>query len=162
MNDPVIMVPAWQRNDAKIAKDATDFWLKLRALPPTVSPEKRLSELCAAAYVGDELVGVSTIELNQSPLLRCRLGLYRCLVSPAHAHRRIVNRLTLYSRALLEKWSKEHPDEKVLGMAAILENPNFDIIAKRPMWRGTNLGLIGYTPEGLQIRLTWFDHARLE
>jgi hypothetical protein len=162
MNDPVTLVPAWRRNDAKINKDATDFWLRLGALPPGVSPEQRLRELCAAAYVGDELVGVSTIELRQSPVLRCRLGFYRCLVNPAHGHRRIVNRLTHYSRALLENWSKENPDEKVLGMAAILENPNFDRLAKRPMWHGTDLWLIGYTQDGQQVRLTWFEHARLE
>jgi hypothetical protein len=162
MNDPVTLVPAWQRNDAKTKKDATDFWLKLRALPRNITPENRLAELCAAAYVGDELVGVSTIELNHSPLLRCRLGFFRCLISPAYVNRRIAWRLVKYSRELLETWSKENPAEKVLGMAAILENPNFDRLGKRPMWHGPDLWLIGYTRAGLQIRLTWFKHARLE
>jgi hypothetical protein len=159
--DSVILVPAWQRNDAKIKNDATDFWLKLAALPPNITPEHRLAELCAVAYVGDTLIGVSTIELSHSPLLRCRLGFFRCLVSPAYTSRRIAWRLVKYSRALLENWSKENPNEKVLGMVAVLENPNFDRLGKRPMWHGPDLWLIGYTPGGLQIRLTWFEHARL-
>jgi hypothetical protein len=162
MVEPVKMSPAWQRNDANIIKDAINFWLKLRALPAGVTPEQRAQELCAGAYVGDELVGVSTIELRHSPNLRCRLGFFRCLVSPTHGDRRIARRLTVYSRELLERWSEEHPGEKVLGMAAILENPNFDLLAKRPIWRFADLGLIGYTPKGQQIRLTWFNHARLE
>jgi len=162
MTELVKMTAAWQRNDAKIIKDATDFWLKLRVLPPDVTPEQRVRELCAAAYVGDELAGVSTIELRHAPNLRCRLGFFRCLVSSAHRHRRIARRLTVYSRELLEQWSKDHPEEKILGMAAILESPNFDLLARRPKWGESKLWLIGYTPKGQQIRLTWFDHARLE
>jgi hypothetical protein len=162
MLEPVRLSPAWQRNDANIIKDATDFWLKLRLLPAGVTPEQRAQELCAAAYVGNELVGVSTMELRHSPSLHCRLGFFRCLVSPAHRHRRIARRLTVYSRELLEHWSKENPEEKVLGMAAILESASFDLLARRPKWGDAKLWLIGYTPKGQQIRLTWFDHARLE
>ena len=164
MNDPVTLVPAWQRNDAKINKDAIDFWRRSGALPPEISPEQRLPELCVAAYVGDRLVAVSTIELREASWLRCCLGFFRCLVSPAYVERRLAIRLTKYSRDLLDDWAKENPDEKVLGMATILENPNFDILGKRPMWRsgGAELWLVGYMPNGQQVRLTWFKHARLE
>lgn len=158
----VIMVPAWQRNDAKVAGDAMHFWRALKALPRGVTAEERARELCAAAYIGDELVGVSTIALGYSQLVRCRLGFFRCLVSPAHPDRRLARRLTLLSRQLLSDWSNEHPEEKILGMAAILESPNFDRLGKRPIWPETGLWLVGYMPDGRQIRLTWFDHARLE
>ena len=162
MSDSVTLVPAWRRNDPKIAGDAKNFWLKLRVLSPA-AVEQRVRELCAAAYVGDELVGVSTMELGQSPLLRCRVGFFRCLADPVYHHRRLASRLTKYSRALLEQWSKENPSEKVLAMVAILESPNFDRLAKRPMWHAdVDYWLIGYTPNGHQIRLTWFEHARLE
>ena len=166
MADPIKMIPAWQRNDAKITKDATDFWLNLRVLPTGVTPEQRAQQLCAAAYVGDELVGVSTIELRLSPGLRCRLGYFRCLASPAHSQLKLAFRLTVYSHELLEQWSKEHPDEKVLGMISLLEHPSYDSnpLGKRPVWRHGNSSFwfIGYTPEGHQVRLTWFDHARIE
>jgi hypothetical protein len=52
--------------------------------------------------------------------------------------------------------------EKILGMATILTNPNFDLLARRPKWGDAKLWLIGYTAKGEQIRLTWFDHARLD
>ncbi|HTE78320.1 MAG TPA: hypothetical protein VK653_16500, partial [Xanthobacteraceae bacterium] len=65
-------------------------------------------------------------------------------------------------RELLEQWSKSNPDEKVLGMAAVLENPNFDLLGTRPIWRGADLTLIGYNQLGQQIRLAWFDHARMQ
>jgi hypothetical protein len=73
-------------------------------------------------------------------------------------------RLTRYAIELLGNWSKENPNERVLGLATILENANFDRFGKRPMWRSGGLEhwLVGYTPKGLQIRLTWFKHAWLE
>ena len=160
--EPVRLVGAWRRNDAKVVEDAKAFWHKLKALPSNVSIDERARELCAAAYVGDEIVGVSTMALGHSQLVRCRLGFFRCLVNPAHADRRIGRKLTLFSRRVLSDWSKEHPEEKVLGMAAILEAPNLDRLGKRPRWPASGLALVGYMPDGRQIRLSWFEHARLD
>jgi hypothetical protein len=160
--DPVKLVPAWKRDNGKIGKDAVDFWRHLQVLPPGVSPEQRVNELCAAAYAGDELIGVSTVSLGQLAPVRCRVGFFRCSVNPAHIHRRIAWRLAKYSRELLEQWSKSNPDGKVLGMVAVLENPNFDLLGTRPIWRGADLTLIGYNQLGQQIRLAWFDHARTQ
>lgn len=164
VTDPVELVPAWKRNDDKISKDAIEFWQNLRVLPPGVTPEQRVSELCAVAYAGDKLIGISTVSLSQLAMVRCRVGFFRCSVNPAHIYRRMALRLTKYSRELLEQWSKSNPDEKVLGMATVLENPNFDLLGTRPVWRygGADLTLIGYNELGQQVRLGWFDHARLQ
>jgi hypothetical protein len=164
-SDSVTLVPAWQLHDARIADDAKAFWRRLRVLPPSVSADQRAMELCAAAYIKNELVGVSTISLEYHPGLRSRLGIFRCLVSPDHTQRRIAKRLTDYSRGLLENWSKQNPQEEVLGMAFTLESQKFELLRKRPVWRGTNNAyywLIGYAPNGNQIRLTWFAHARVD
>ena len=163
-SDFVRLVPAWLLNDARIIEDSLAFWHRLRALPPNVSAAQRARELCSVAYVGCELGGVSTVTLEHYPALRCRLGIFRCLVSPEHVHRRIAKRLTDFSRGLLETWSFENPGEKVLGMAFSLELPHFDLLRTRPVWRGSNNAyywLTGYAPNGNQIRLTWFRHARV-
>src|SRR5262245_39993742 len=164
-SDSVTLVPAWRLNDARIAEDAKAFWQRLRVLPTSVSADQRAMELCAAAYIRHELVGVSTISLEYHPGLRCRLGIFRCLVSPDHTQRRIPKRLTDYSRGLLESWSKQNPREEVLGMAFSLKSQKFDLLRKRPVWRGANNAyywLIGYAPNGNQIRLTWFAHATVD
>ena len=61
--EPVVLVPAWRLEDAKIVEDAKAFWHRLNALPPNVSVEERAQELCAAAYVGTELAGISTASI---------------------------------------------------------------------------------------------------
>jgi hypothetical protein len=164
-SDSVTLVPAWRLNDVRIADDAKAFWRRLRVLPPSVNADQRATELCAAAYIRNELVGVSTISLEYLPGLRSRFGIFRCLVSPDHTQRKIAKRLTDYSRGLLENWSKQNPQEEVLGMAFSLESQKFELLRRRPVWRGSNnvyYWLIGYAPNGNQIRLTWFAHARVD
>jgi hypothetical protein len=61
---------------------------------------------------------------------------------------------------------EDHPQEKVLGMATIVESPMLDEVSKIPFWPnapGLNgLVLVGYTSVGRQLRVSWFEHARLE
>jgi GNAT superfamily N-acetyltransferase len=159
------LVRAWQAHDPAIAADAIALWRRLDALPAAAPPEERVKELCAAAYLGDEMVGVSTIALGPLRLLKGRFGLFRCLVVPEHRHQGVGRKLVVYSRALLAEWSKDHPEEKVLGMAAIVESTKLDALGKNPVWTAPGvhgLTLIGYTAGGRQIRVSWFEHARLD
>jgi hypothetical protein len=135
-------------------------------LPANLDPAARAEELCLAAYGDGELVGVSTMVLETVPQLRCRLGFRRCLVAPEHRQQGLARKLGINSRALLAQWSQDNPQEKVLGMATIVESQMLDEVSKIPVWPnapGLNgLVLVGYTPAGQQVRVSWFEHARLE
>jgi hypothetical protein len=154
-----------ERADAKVAADVVAFWKRLNVLPPGIAPEERAKELCAAAYLRGELIGVSTMVLDILPQLKARFGFFRCLVAPEHRQQGLARVLAVHSRNLLADWSKRHPEEKVLGMAAIVESPTLDGASKAPVWQapGINgLALIGYTKNGRQIRVSWFEHACLD
>jgi hypothetical protein len=58
--------------------------------------------------------------------------------------------------------AQEHPEERVLGLGAVIESPDLAERARQPFWPQTRMGLVGYTPEGRQIRVAWFAHARLD
>ena len=157
------LVAAWQHADPKIARDAKAFWKRLGVLPPAISLDQRASELCAAAYLDGELVGVSTVSIGDlSSLPGCRFGFFRCLVAPEHRRAHLATSLTVFSRDVLSTWSKQHPEEGVLGMAAIIESPYLAELSRIPVWPASGLRLIGYTNNGQQIRVVWFEHARLE
>ena len=50
-------------------------------------------------------------------------------------------------------------------MATIVESPALDEFSKRPVWEAPGmmgLVLVGYTQRGRQIRISWFEHARLD
>lgn len=156
-----IIKPVWRRDDAKAIQDAIALWRRLGALPKGVDAQARARELCAVAYAADELIGVSTISLGPLPALRARFGFFRCLVAPEHRRSGIARTLLIESRAILSAWSQAHPADKIAGMAAIIENRNLDEIGRLPVWPQSGLVLIGYTQDGRQIRVSWFEHARL-
>lgn len=43
-----------------------------------------------------------------------------------------------------------------------VEKAAIGVAGETPHWPGTGLSLVGYTPENLQVRLSWFDHAKVE
>lgn len=154
--------PAWRLGDPEIERDAVAFWERTAILPPGVPPEERARELVAAAYRGHSLVGVTTAALGRIEALRGRFAMLRGSVAPAHRRSRLGFDLLLFSRELLEHWSDEHPAEKVLGLGAVIESPDLAERARQPFWPQSRMGLVGYTPEGRQIRVAWFAHARLD
>ena len=163
--DDIRFVDVWRRDDAKVVADVVAFWKRLGALPPGTASEERAKELCTAAYRGDELIGVSTMVLDILPQLKARFGFFRCLVAPDYRRQGLAYRLGVHCRNLLAEWSKLHPQEKVRGMATIVESPALDEFSKAPVWQSPGINglvLIGYTGKGRQIRVSWFEHARLD
>ncbi len=180
--EPLSFVTAWQRNDPQLAGDARLLWERAGLLTPPIR-EQRAKELVALAYLDGKVAGVSTAVVHELPQLRGRFAFYRCAVKPPrhrgerqHAERpedpsapwaprhTLSYALSGYARTVLEDWSREHPEEKVLGMVAIIESKGYRRKQREPMWPeyGLDLNLVGYTADGRQIRVAWFRHARLE
>lgn len=154
--------PAWRLDDAAIAADAVAFWTRLNLLPPEVRPEQRAKELVAVAYKDGRIAGVCTAQLARLEQVRARLAMIRSATDPDYRRGYSSQALTIYARELLEAWSKAHPEEKVAGMGAVIQSENLRDRGKEPIWPTTRLTLIGYTPDDNQVRLYWFEHARLD
>ena len=159
----IVFEDAWRQGDATRARQAKLFWARLNH--GLVEERNRwASELCCMAYDGDQLVGVSTAALRVLPQLPVRLAMYRCAVAPEFRRRELAKRLTARSIEILQRWSANNPAEKVLGLAAIIPAGELGAMPLRPAWpdRGLHLNLAALTPQADQIRIRWFDHARLE
>ena len=152
---------AWRSRDPRVDQDVLRFWEKFKLLPRGVDPAVRIQELCAVAYLGEELVGVATAALANLQLVRSRVGMFRCAVAPDHRRSGLAAQLALRCLRLLEAWSVEHPEEKLMAMATVLEG-NIGDKARQPVWPLTGLTLVGYTPQSQQLRLVWFKHATAE
>jgi hypothetical protein len=153
--------PAWRRDDPELEAEAIAFWKRLDLLPAGVPPEARAKELVALAYRSGELVGVSTAAIDYHQPLRARMAFLRGATDPAHRRTRAGVTLGVGTREILERWAAEHPDERVGGLAAIVENRDIGLPLLEPIWPVTRLTLIGFTPDGRQVRAYWFRHFRL-
>lgn len=154
--------PAWRLNDSGIEADAVAFWHRLGILPPDVTPEERARELTAVAYKDGRVVGVHTVALGRLEIVRARLAMLRTAVDPEHRRSHVSMALSLYTRELLERWSLDHPEERLAGLGAIIEGPNLFDRAREPFWPNTRFGVVGYTTDGRQIRVSWFEDFRLD
>jgi GNAT superfamily N-acetyltransferase len=154
--------PAWRLGDPQIARDATDFWSRLALLPAKVSAEERVKELSAVAYRDGRLVGVTTVRIGRLDQVRARLAMLRGAVDPEFRRTRVGFALALCTRHLLQAWAKEHPEERLGGLGAIVEAAELADRAKEPYWPTTRFILAGFMPDGRQIRVSWFDDFLLD
>lgn len=154
--------PAWRRDDRKIEADAIAFWKRLKLLPPDVDPAMRAKELIAVVYKDDDIVGVHSATISYLEQVKSRLAMLRSAVDPACRRSRVSMALTLYSRALLETWSRDNPGERLGGLGAIIESRELAERGKEPYWPQTRFLLAGFLPDGRQLRISWFEDFRLD
>jgi hypothetical protein len=153
--------PAWRLGDLGIERDAVDFWTRAGILPAGVTPRERARELVAVVCKEDRLVGVLTAQVGRLAQVRARLAFVRGTVDPEYRRSHIGLVMLLYGRDLLERWSAAHPDERLAGIGAFVESKELSERARKPNGP-TRMGLIGYTPDGRQIRVCWFRDFRLD
>jgi hypothetical protein len=154
--------PAWRLEDPRIEADAIAFWTRLNILPPGVAPEQRAKDLVAVVYRGDKVVGVHTAVIERVEQVRTRLAMLRSAVDPDVRRAHVSLALTLYSRALLERWSRDHPDEQLGGLGALVGGRQLAERGRQPFWPQTRFILAGFVPDGRQLRISWFEDFRVE
>lgn len=158
---PYTLIPAWGLRDPGLEQAAIGFWRDLAILPPGVDAAARAAELVAVARQGDAVAAVSTAVIQEIPAVRSRFAMFRCAVAPAHRRSRLATDLLLNAKRLIEQWSLAHPEARVRGLGVVLE-ADVGERARMPLWPEAGMQLAGHTPEGRQLRLAWFAHARLD
>ncbi|HVZ69197.1 MAG TPA: hypothetical protein VG891_07015 [Rhizomicrobium sp.] len=159
---PVEFRPAWRLKDAAIERDTIAFWQKEGLIPANATPEARLGELCMAGYdESGRLIAVGTAKIRHIDFLGCKLAMFRCAVARDKRRNLLASVITAHSRELLEQWSLAHPEEEVMGMGTVVQSRAIDELARRAMFRASRLGFVGWTPQGEQMRVAWFEHGRI-
>jgi len=158
----ITYVTAWLRGDPAQAADAKAFWAEQDLLSGEAA-DQRVKELCALAYAGGKVIGVTTVNFMDYPLFKAKFAFYRCAVHPDFRRKYVATFLTRHTLTALEAWSLEHPDAEIQGLAVIFEAWELGPKAVHPHWPDFNihLNLAGYTAKGDQVRVAWFRHARL-
>lgn len=163
VTDDITFRPAWHLNDPQIIRDVKRLW-SASGLSQSMIDERQ-SEICAAAYGGQELAAVSSADIFYSPILRNNFFAYRCLVAPKFRQHDLAWRITDYSLKFLQNWAAQHAaDKRIMGLMTIIETDKFTAGLRRPVREkfGMTMHFVAYTPEGHQVRIFWFDHAELD
>jgi hypothetical protein len=160
--------PVWPDPDPAIREAVKVFWARLAVLPAGMDADERAAQLCVVGHVGGSLAAVSSVELRVLETLRQRLAMVRWFVAPEHRSVPAILALARAAHGHLEAWSLAHPEEQVMGMGAIIENPALLNLRGPPTWPmragdspTSGLMLMGFTDQGQQIRVSWFNHATI-
>lgn len=154
----------WQNADPDTARDVEALWGELGAVFPRDRAD-RLKELAAVAH--DEtrkLVGACTARLIDYKVLRAHVFHFRPAIAPGAHHDETLLSLLSAAKAALQPWAQARPGERVKGILVMFDTDAYDGLYAEPVLRrqGIELVLTGYTDGGRQIRVAWFDDARLE
>jgi len=160
VSDPELKV-CWNSADATIQRDALKFWREQNLLSDVADAAKRLRQICVVAYEGTRIVGAVEARLTRLEVVRARIAMLTLAIAPEQRHAKLAGELMHRAQGVLERWSIEHPDERLMGIGTIVRVRDVDERARQPVWEPTNLTLVGYTLKGAQIRLAWFKHAKL-
>jgi len=148
---------AWLLNNEKIASEAIALWSEFNILPRNVNPADRARELITVAYDGDRMVGVTTGEVTYYEPVRQKFVFMRIFIHPDYEKGGVSVPLTIAAREDLRQWSIDNPNLKIAGYGAVITAPGY---GEKP-YLPAGLYPVGYTPDGHQIRLYWFEHFRL-
>lgn len=153
---------AWKKDDPALRRDTETVWDALNAVFPR-EREDRLKELVAVAYDAGKPVGVCTARAIEYKVLRTHIFYLRANILPGPQHGDVFLHLLSAAKAALEPWARAHPGERLKGILAMFDNDGFDALYPEPVLRRLDFELVltGYTDEGRQIRVLWFDDAKL-
>lgn len=149
---------AWRQNDPKLEQDAIALWAELGVLPAGQSPEERAKELSVVAYEDGKVIALTTMTVQQLDPVRQKFAFVRVLIAPDKRLQSMSTDLMRESRKVIEAHALTHPEENLAGMGAIFQAPG---LGKKPIGAGGGTVLIGYTDEGYQVRIAWFDHFKV-
>ncbi|MBP3985297.1 hypothetical protein J5837_12865 [Pseudoxanthomonas helianthi] len=160
---PCEFVAVWKGVTEDLAAELTDFWARNRAIPDADRAAARARQaVCIARGTDGSLVGVGTAVMRILPRLRQPMYYYRQFFSPDFRGQKQTVPFFNFAREVLESYNAALKQPESLGVLLELENAMLAsryVLAHEPTANST---FIGYSQKGLQLRVTYFEGAKLQ
>lgn len=158
----VEFVSAWKQATPALEQELVAFWRQHNAILDEDLARRRAAQ--AVCLVRDEdgvLRGVATAVVKVLPRLRQPMYYYRMFFSPGlRGHQQF---LPAFRRAkeILQDYNASLERPESLGLLIEIENDKIAAAYKRAHEPSFEATFIGYSPRGLQLRVSYFDDAEL-
>ena len=158
----VEFVPAWQQVAPELAEELVAFWRANDAIADEAIALRRAGQaVCIARDDAGALCGVATAVVKVLPRLRQPMYFYRQFFARALRGRRQELAFFLFAKRVLQDHNAALPRAESLGILLEIENPKIAAAYRRAHEPGFDAVFIGYSPRGLQLRVSYFDDAVL-
>lgn len=152
----------WRQVSPALVEELTRFWLEHNAIGNAEQAALRARQAVLVARDADgALCGVATAVVRVLPRLRQPLYYYRQFFAPKLRGRYQVLTFFRRAKAVLQAYNATLPRAESLGMLLEIENPQLAGQFRRAHMTHTQATFIGYSPRGLQLRVSYFEGAML-
>jgi hypothetical protein len=158
----VDFIPVWKQVTPELAQELMAFWRGNKAIADDAAAAARaVQAVCVARDATGTLCGVGTAVVKVLPRLRQPMYYYRQYF--AKSLRGQHQELPFYRRAkqILQDHNASLAQPESLGILLELENAKIAAAYKLAHEPAFDATFIGYSPRGLQLRVSWFDGAEL-
>lgn len=154
----------WEQLDEEGRAALVDFWVAENAIPSREEAQRRARQAVHLLKTTDgAIVGVTTADIVELPLVRERLYYFRCYVGEAYRQQSWATELTVRSCDLLESVTTQSDAPLAKGVFMVLQTPVLSSrLHRMPVWPRSGMRLSGYSRNGQPIRIRWFEGAELE
>jgi len=155
-------VPVWKRVEPALAEELVAFWKGHNAIADATSASVRTAQAVCIARDGEGTIcGVATAVIKVLPRLRQPMYYYRQFFAKALRGKR--QELPFYQDAkrILQEYNASLAPPESLGILLEVENTKIASAYRRAYEPGFDATFIGYSPRGLQLRVSYFDAAVL-
>lgn len=154
--------PAWQQVTPALAQELIAFWKEHNAIGDDATAQARTEQVVGVARDdAGQLCGVATAMIKVLPRLRQPMYYYRQFFS--RALRGQHQELAFYQRckAILQEHNQALAQPESLGILLEIENAKIASAYTQAIVPGFDAVFIGYSPRGLQLRVSYFEDATL-
>lgn len=158
----VEIIPVWKQVTPELVDEAVAFWREHKAISDEAVARQRAQQLvCIARDQTGALRGVGTALLKVIPRLRQPTYYYRQFFAPQLRGRGHI--LTFFQRCkqVLQDFNAGLARPESLGILLEIENAKIAATYKAAVEPGFDAVFIGYSPRGLQLRVSYFENATL-
>ena len=158
----VEFVPVWKQVTPDLAQELMAFWQASKAVvEPGAAATRALQAVCVARDGNGALCGVATAVVKALPRLRQPTYYYRQFFAKALRGQHQELAFFQFAKRVLQDYNAALPKAESLGILLEIENAKIAAAYRRAHEPGFEATFIGYSPRGLQLRVSYFDGAEL-
>ncbi len=159
----VEILPVWKNVTPALGEELMKFWRSNKAIADDSAAAARANQvICIARDEAGELCGVGTGVIKVLPRLRQPMYYYRQFFAPTLRGQHQELPFFQQAKQILQDYNASLVTPESLGILLELENSKIASAythAHEPSYGAT---FIGYSPRGLQLRVSYFDNAVLQ
>lgn len=154
--------PVWQKITPALAQELVAFWKEHKAIGNDSIAQSRAEQVISVARdEAGELCGVATAVIKVLPRLRQPMYYYRQFFAKVLRGQHQELAFYQHCKTVLQAHHHALAQPESLGILLEIENSKIATAYNQAIVPGFDAVFIGYSPRGLQLRVSYFEHATL-